>query len=271
MPVWLKKIMPATLLLMYMGSLPGISFELNKTLREADRLYQTGNYLEAISKAEKAAEINPSNFQANLILGMSHFNNKNYVQARTYFRKAAQTNSSHPIVRRYIAVIREIEHRYGPFSQSIIAQKESTDEVVRNNAFKKAWFGHSFPSESAPKEEYFDQTKNIPAPVALEVEAPIERILVKNTVADMAQKAFKDKKYIKSYLFYSQLNASEPANREFILGKAKSAFQLNRFEEVIKILGPVILASGKIFKNKNFYKQAQTLLKEARTKLYSLD
>ncbi|MGM0598755.1 MAG: tetratricopeptide repeat protein [Candidatus Rifleibacteriota bacterium] len=271
MPVWFKKILPFTFLLLYFCPLTGIALELSRTLREADRLYQTGNYEAAINKAEKAVKISPANLQANLIMGMSYFNNKNYVKARVCFRKAAKIAPEHPIVRRYIDVIQEIEHRYGPFSQSIIAQKESSDPVTTNNAFKKAWFGHSFPTESAPKEEYFDPAKNVPAPVALEVEAPIKRILIKNTVADMAQKALKEKKYLKSYLFYSQLSSSEPSNREYILGKAKSAFQLKRYDEVIKIIGPIILASDKSFKNKELHQQAKNLLKEARTKLYSSD
>jgi tetratricopeptide (TPR) repeat protein len=269
MPVWLKKILPVTFLLFSLCPLAAL--ELSRTLREADRLYQSGNYQQAITLAQKAVKIDSSNLQANLIMGMSYFNGKNYVKARACFRKAAQINAKHPIVRRYIRVIQEIEHRYGPFSQSIIAQKESSDPVTRNNAFKKAWFGHSFPSESAPREDYFDPAKNLPAPVALEVEAPIERILIKNTVANMAQKALKEQKYLKSYLFYSQLNSSEPANREYILGKAKSAYELKRYNEVIKILGPIILASGKNFKNKELYQQAKVLLKEARARLYALD
>jgi tetratricopeptide (TPR) repeat protein len=205
-----------------------------------------------------------------LIIGMSHFNQNDYPQARDWFRKAVRKSPRHPIATRYIALLQEIEHRFGPFSTDIATAQESADPVISGEAFKKGWFGHGFPHESPKTDKYFDPAKNIPAPVALEVEPPIKKILIEKSVAKMADEAFQNKLYLKSYLFYSQLLSAEPQNRKYLLGKADSAFQLKRYDEVVQILGPIMLAATPEKLENEDMQKAQKLMQAAREKVYSM-
>ncbi|GAB4273957.1 MAG: hypothetical protein Kow0029_13970 [Candidatus Rifleibacteriota bacterium] len=242
--------------------------ELSASLREASRLYQAGQYSAAISVAEKVNEYSPESVEAMLIIGMSHFNSKNYVDAKTWFRKALNKSPRHPIAVRYVSLIKEIEHRYGPFSSDLISARASEDPVKKGEAFKKSWFGHSFPKESEKTSDYFDQSKKIPAPIALEVEPPIEKILVEKSVARMANEAFAEKRFLKSYLFYSQLLSANPGNRSYLIGKAKSAFALKRYQEVIKILGPILMAAEEKSFSEPEFKLAKDLIQKARKQIY---
>ncbi len=84
----------------------------------------------------------------------------------------------------------------------------------------------------------------------------------------MAQAAFKKKLFLKSYLFYSQLLAANPQNREYLLGKARSAFHMKRFADVIKTLGPIMLAGKKSTFSQNEYNEARKMIQVARQKVY---
>ncbi|MEW6711817.1 MAG: tetratricopeptide repeat protein, partial [Candidatus Riflebacteria bacterium] len=226
-----------------------------------------GYYRQAILTAGKFIEISPDSVDAMLIIAMSHFNEKDYVNAREWFRKVARQKPRNPIARKYIALIQEIEHRYGPFSNELSQALVSNDHMVSTTAFKKGWFGHGFPEESKPTVEYFDSDKNIPAPIAIEVPAPVEKVLMETSVANMAQDAFKNQMFLKSYLFYSQLLSASPGNRNYLLRKAESALKLERYAEVVKILGPVMLARDEKSFSPEELKLADELLLKARKQI----
>ncbi len=241
--------------------------ELPATLREADRLYQAGHYRQAIHTAGKFIEISPGNVDAMLIIAMSYFNENDYVNACEWFRKVARQKPRNPIAKKYIALIQEIEHRYGPFSTEISQALASNDQMISTAAFKKGWFGHGFPKESNPTVNYFDPGKKFPAPIAIEVPAPIEKILMETSVANMAQDAFNKQMFLKSYLFYSQLLSASPGNRNYLLRKAESALKLERYAEVVKILGPVMLARDEKSFSPEELKLADELLLKARQQI----
>ncbi len=150
--------------------------ELPASLREASRLYQTSNYSQAISLAEKVIKFSPDNTEAMLIIAMSNFNLEKYAIAKDWLRKVSKRQKNHPVAQQYIALIQEIEHRYGPFSQDMAM--ESNDPLHSGKAFKRGWFGHAFPHESKKTSEVFSKTKPKTAPIALEVEPPVEKILM---------------------------------------------------------------------------------------------
>lgn len=267
MPGRLKTFASLTLLATTLVS-PSFGKEMPTSLREANRLYQAGQFSAAISLAKKSVVYAPEDVQAMLILGMSYFNEKNYPEARDWFRKAVQRKPKHPIARKYIGLIQEIEHRYGPFSSSLSTAQESKDPTISGEAFKKGWFGHSFPKESEKAKDYFEPEKHKPARIALEVDAPLEKILIEKSVASMAKEAFDSKLFLKSYLFYSQLLAANPNNRSYLVGKAGAAFHMKRYQEVIKTLGPMMLAADDKSFSKLELKQARGLMQAARKKLY---
>ncbi len=252
------------------SGLPAKSSEMVATLREADRLYQNGRYEQAIEMAGKFVEFSPDSLEAMLILGMSHFNSGNYPEAKQWFRQALKKKRRNVIASQYLDLIREIEHRYGPFSSNINLARTSEDPQIAGQAFKKGWFGHGFPKESEPTRQYFDRNKNIPAPIALEVKAPVEKMLIEQSVAQMAQDAFSKKLFVKSYLFYSQLLDASPENRNYLLGKAESAFMLERYDEVIKTLGPIMLFGKEKSFSPQELKQANDLINKSRNKIGNL-
>lgn len=250
------------------------------SLREASRYYQTKNYTQAIQIAGKSLEYSKNDVDAMLIMAMSYFNSHNYTEAKAWFRRIIQLKPAHPVAKEYIQLIRELEHRFGPFKSDMTVEMQSKDPVISGEGFKRAWFGHTFPEESQPlhsrtdtKEPSSKQSVSINASetvaeIALDVEPPLEKVLAEKTVASMAQEALKSKMFLKSYLFFSQLAAHNPDNRSYIIGKAESAFHMKRYDEVIKALGPIMLASDKKGFKKDEYKAAQKLLDAARKKLY---
>jgi tetratricopeptide (TPR) repeat protein len=242
--------------------------ELPASLREAGRLYQTSNFSQAISLAEKVVKFSPDSTEAMLIIAMSNFNLENYATAKEWLRKVSRRHKNHPVAQQYIALIQEIEHRHGPFSQDMATAMDSADPLPSGKAFKRGWFGHAFPHESEKTSEEFNKPNPEKAPIALEVEAPIEKILMEKTVAQMAQAAFKKKLFLKSYLFYSQLLAANPQNRGYLLGKARSAFHMKRFADVIKTLGPIMLAGKSSTFSQDEYREAKKMMQAARQKAY---
>ena len=86
---------------------------------------------------------------------------------------------------------------------------------------------------------------------------------------DIAQNAFAEGNYHKSYLFYSQLLASDPTNRHYLMGRAESAFHMKRFRHVIEMLGPIMAAPQKHGFNEQESEKAQQLLSESRQKVFT--
>lgn len=260
----------ALLLASLILSWPVLAKEMPASLREAGRLYEIGRYNQAIDAAKRFNHISPENLESMLIIGMGHFNLHEYAQARDWFRKAAKKSPQNQIARQYIDLIREVEHRFGPFSSDYSLAQGTEDPQKSKEAFKKGWFGHSFPEESQPTNGYFDPIKNLQAPIALEVEAPVEKILVEKTVEKMASEALSGGIFLKAYLFYSQLLQASPENRSYLLGKAESAIKLRRYEEVLRSLGPIMLAPDQKSFSPKELKHAENLLNEARAKLSEL-
>lgn len=265
-----EKMLRAAAFLLLLPVFTVFSAEMPTSLREADRLYQVGRYDQAIALATKFIEFSPQNLEATLIIGMSQFNQKNYPEAKAWFRRALKLKAKNLLAKQYLDLIQEIEHRQGPFSSNFTIAQSSDDRLEAGNAFKKGWFGHGFPKESPPTKKYFDPEKNLPAPIALEVPPPVEKILVEKSVAKMAKEAFTAKLFVKAYLFYSQLLSTSPGNRTYLLGKAESAFELERFEEVVKILGPIMLFQQEKSFSPDELKLANNLLNQARLKINSL-
>ncbi len=245
--------------------------EMTATLREASRLYQGRQFDEAVAAARQFLAYSPDNLEAMLLIAMSRFNQKNYSEASEWLQKVARIDRNHPVARHYITLLQEIEHRKGPFATDLLTAKASTDRRTAGEAFKKAWFGHSFPEESLPTPVYFDSNKDKIAPVAIEVPPPIEKVLAEKAVAKMAEQAFSDGVFVKAYLFYSQLLAANPNNRSYLLGKAGSALRMKRFNEVIKILGPVMLARDEKSFTSEELKLADRLMLMARQRISSGD
>ena len=252
-----------------------IAKELDFSLREASILYQSGRNEEAIQKAQLVSKHFPKNLEALLILGRAEFELENYAKARNWLRKAYSINPKHPLIKRYLGLIREIENRYGPIPGDFQppAQKDKL-ETARD--FKKGWFGPNFTVTSAPLtpepkvilKNAPASTTNVISPTALPTpHPPVNLVLLTDSVEKMAKEAFDKKLYIKSYLFYSQLNRQNPGNRKFLLGKSKAAFHMKRFREVIKALGPLLTTNPASFTDEQ-RKQAKELVQKSRTKVY---
>lgn len=214
---------------------PLMGLELEPSLREADRLYQNGRYEEAAAKAFQIHRFFPEDFQALLVLGMSDFNAGNFLKAADWFKLADKRSPKHPLVQRYVALLREIEYRHGPLSANP-DRKPATDKYESAVFFKRGFFGPGFTTTSgAVNETYATAPLALPTPYP-----PTESILSETIVAEIADQAFKENNYQKSFLFYSQLLASNPGNRRYLLGKASSAFHMKRYREVIESLGPIL-------------------------------
>jgi len=246
--------------------LPAAGLEFQPSLREAERLYQSGRYQEA---AHKAGEINrffPDDLQTLLILGMSEFNSNNYLQASRWFKQAHKKSPRHPLVVRYTGLLQEIEHRRGqPFSSDpeVIARTDNTATAVY---FKRQFFGPSFTQTSG--ETSVPPAATAPTALAM-VYPPDKDGSSEYTVWLMADEALKSGNFEKAFLFFSQLNAENPDNRKFLLGKAESAFHMKRYREVISGLGPSLaLPEPAGFTQEERFK-AESLLKHARSEVFS--
>lgn len=241
------------------------SKELQPQLREAERLYQAGRYQDASRTADDLLRFFPDDFQALLIAGMSAYNSNNYLQAQQHFKKAHAINARHPLVVEYVGLLREIEYRSGSLSQ-VPLQPPDSNEYETAGYFKRGFFGPGFTHTSG---KVLDPARAT-AEVALAMPHPsTESIFRAQSVVDIAKKAFDQGEYNKAYLFYSQLLASEPTNRSYLLGRAESAFHMKRYRQVVDMLGPLLAAPETYgFSDKEINK-ARQLLGNARQKVFS--
>lgn len=239
--------------------------EFQPQLREAERLYQAGRYQDAAREADNLLRFFPDDLQTLLLAGMSEYNSGNYLRAQQIFKKAHAKAPRHPIVIEYSALLREIEYRSGPLSPNPEA-KLGQDEYATARYFKRGYFGPGFThtSGSLPIPEIATAVVALPMP-----HPPVESIFKLKPVIDIAQKAFTEGNYHKSYLFYSQLLASEPTNRSYLMGRAESAFHMKRFRHVIEMLGPIMAAPQMHGFNEQEKEKAQQLLSESRQKVFS--
>ncbi|HPW60431.1 MAG TPA: tetratricopeptide repeat protein, partial [Candidatus Rifleibacterium sp.] len=121
--------------------------ELSPSLREAERLYQSGRFEEASARALEIHRFFPEDFQTLLVLGMSDFHAGNYLKSSDWFRAAARKAPKHPIVLRYTELLREIEYRMGPFSRNPDRQNMA-DGKTAAEFYKRGYFGPSLPVPS---------------------------------------------------------------------------------------------------------------------------
>ena len=261
--------------------------ELSPALREAENLYQSGRFQEAALKARELHRFFPDDFQILLVLGMSEFHAGNYLESSDIFRKAAGRNSRHPIVARYSELLREIEYRRGPFSQNPDRQNPA-DNSITARFYKRGFFGPTFTVTSGvdnpwaqaapldpvlikkPMEEKELNTDYPPSQLALPTPYPhMESILTAEAMAEMAESAFNSGEYQKSYLFFSQLAASAPKNRRFLIGKAEAAFHMKRYHQVLDILGPLLAAGAETSFSELQLEKIQQLMEESRRLVFS--
>jgi len=239
--------------------------ELQPQLREAERLYQAGRYTDAVQAADDYLRFFPDDFQGRLIAGMSAYNQGDYLSAKQHFVKAHAINAKHPLVIEYSALLREIEYRSGSLS-SVPLQPPASNEYETASFFKRGYFGPGFTHTSG---QVLDPSL-AKAELALPMPRPSsDSIFETQPVAAIAQQAFTEGNFHKSYLFYSQLLASEPKNRDYLIGKAESAFHMKRFRQVVDTLGPLLAAPEVQGFNSKQISKARQLLDEARQRVFS--
>ena len=229
--------------------------EMPRSLREAERLYQKGKYSEASDKALEFQKLYPNNLQALIILGMSDFYLNNYKNSKSWFLKANKQSPNHPIITKYLELLRELEYRSGTFSIEP-SEKDMNDPQVSADFYKRGYFGHAYPVTSVKdepgasvplmdpvliKEPISSAAIRLPSDLALPTPYPsVESLFSSESYMEqMAREAMEEGKYQKSYLFYSQLAASEPKNRSYLISKAEAAFKMKRYSTVLDLLLPI--------------------------------
>lgn len=228
--------------------------EMPRSLREAERLYANQRYSEASDKAKEFQKLFPSNVQALIILGMSDYNLNNYKDSVKWFKKAIHLSPNHPIASKYLTLLQELEYRSGPFSIEP-SEADFSDPKVSAEFYKRGYFNTAYPKES---EKSSPRTTGKPLePVLIKQPLPPSTYRANSKVAldsnekfseststaafmeKMAREALEDKRYIKAYLFYSQLSAGDPNNRTFRIEQAEAAFHLGRYAKVVELLLPI--------------------------------
>ena len=250
-----KTYLIAVLLLLLSQTESVTSTEMPRSLREAERLYQKGKYSEASDKALEFQKLYPDNLQALIILGMSDFYLNNYNASKNWFLKAKKQSPQHPIVKRYLELLRELEYRSVSFSIEP-TEKDMNDPQISADFYKRGYFGHAYPvtsianepGASAPlmepvliKEPVSSEAMRLPSDLALPTPYPsVESLFSSESYMEqMAREAMEAGKYQKAYLFYSQLAASESKNRNYLILKAEAAFKMRRYSKVLEILLPI--------------------------------
>jgi tetratricopeptide (TPR) repeat protein len=234
-------------------------------LREAERLYQAGRYQDSARAADDYLRFFPDDFQALVIAGISAYNNGDYLSAKKHITKAHAREPKHPLVLEYTALLREIEYRGGSLS-SIPLQPPASNDYETASYFKRGYFGPGFAHPSGTAIE----TVLARSEVAMPMPHPeTESIFKTQPVLDIAEKAFDEGNFHKSYLFYSQLLAAQPTNRRFLIGRAESAFHMKRYRQVVDMLGPLLAAPETQGFNDPEIKKARQLLSDARQKAFS--
>ena len=227
----------------------------SRALRDAERLYQKGNYAEASDKALEYQKLYPNNVQALLILGMSDFYLNNYKNSKEWFTRVKKQSPQHPIATKYLTLLKELEYRSGPFT---IERDEQNfdDPQVEAEYFKRGYFGPSFPVASIKGET--GASTQLLDPVLIQAPIPSSSMRLTSEVANsipypntnslflsenymekMAREALEAGEYQKSYLFYAQLLAHEPNNIDYLISKAESAFYMKHYAKVLEMLLPI--------------------------------
>ena len=252
--------------------------EMPRSLREAERLYQQGNYAEAYDKALELQSFYPDNFQGLLVLGMSSFYLNDYESSWNWFIKAQKKSPKHPIVTRYIELLRELEYRSGPFTSGPYAP-DPIEPMNTAKFYKKGYLSANVPILSNPEDPgspvkpmepilitdpIATSAMRLESDLALPTPYPhIGSILSADYFKQMAAEAMKKQEYEKAYLFYSQLSADEPKNREFIICQAEAAYHLKRFQKCYDLLLPLAQKSSLATLSEENQKKVRELIRES--------
>lgn len=235
---------------------------MDKTLREANRLYQIGLYEEAKNTALRYHNYFPKSVDAMLLLAMTTFNQKDYLESKEWLRKISLLDPNNIIAANYTKLIKEIEHRYAPLSIEPDIRRIN-QEFQTAEDYRRGWLGPNFPIFS---KERMDEPI---APTATPIPHPVEpSITMNNTVAEIAKQALEEKNYTKAYLFYSQLVEANQSRRTYLVGKAEAAYYLEKHEEVIELLGPFLASKTPIGFLPSELIKAKQLLRMSREKLF---
>lgn len=250
--------------------------ELVVPLREAESLYQAGQYEAAAIKASEYHSYFPQDFQGILLYGMSAFHSQHYVESIDMFVLASQKQPNHPIVKRYLRLIRELEYRSEPFTKNLI-KKSTSDPLKTAKFYERHFWGPSFTTSSKPESKapflrtldphlmkHQQESRAVKLVTALPSKPPVKSLLAQDTVEEMAKQGLAQGYFLKSYLFYSQLLASNPYNKSYLLGKAKSAFHMKRYQQVIELLGREILEENLVSYSKDEGKEIKQMLEVSK-------
>ncbi|HOY68549.1 MAG TPA: tetratricopeptide repeat protein [Candidatus Ozemobacteraceae bacterium] len=224
--------------------------ELSSSLRTASELYRAGRLDEARAEALSVQKHVPDDLEALLILGRIDFEAARYADAMQWFRLASVKHPRHPLVRRYRALLEELEYRNGPFSvEPLPLPVPDRDETARR--FKKGWFGPSFPHLSedckpstiepilsrapltSPAQE---PSSAAPAPGAEPSEIPGDELEAAGALAAGM--------YFKAYIIYAGMTAQQPDRTSARLGLARAAIGMGRYAEATEILSPLLTIGG---------------------------
>ncbi len=256
--------------------------ELVPSLRKAERLYEKGFYEKAAKKADEYIAYFPNDVQARIIAGMSYYHMGSYVESIDNFVIAEQKQPKNPIVVRYIKMLRELEYRSEPFV--LDPEIKAKVDPLQTAEFYKRNFWSPKPTELSPKIEKNpfsadnlephlmtipNEGRNVKLITVLPPEIPAKMLTGEETMLGMAKRALKEGQYLKSYLFYSQLNASKNKVGEYLLGKAESAYGLRRYTQVLELLSPCFATSEVNMWPVEIRDRAEILIASARLKVYN--
>ena len=203
--------------------------ELMKTLREADQLYRTGHLDAARRRADDAHRLFPDHLEP-ILLGMQIDRAAGRMtEAYLRLRQAAAINPRHPIVIEYQRLFRLYQQRFGPLPVDP-GPRPGPDLSRTAQSFKKGWFGPSFLAASQRK------TTTALADGVRPETAGAPPGALPEAVAVIAHTALHEQRFLKAYLYFSQLHREFPHQTNYLLGKAEAALGLGRHQEARNLL-----------------------------------
>ena len=206
--------------------------ELLRPLREAAELYRTGHYNAARERCQRLYQAFPNRIEPLLLFMQIEKADSRLQNAYRWLRRAAALKPRHPLVLEYQRVFEEYQHRFGPLTKDVGPQP-SRDDAFTAREFKKGWFGPQFLRTSQKRETKLTKYSETPSftpppPGKLEL-----------SIAAIARSSLQEQRYLKAYLFYSQLHRESPHETAYLLGKAEAAIGLNKMNEALQILNSV--------------------------------
>ena len=112
--------------------------EFRKLLQQGFALHQQANYAKAILLFERARQLDPNDYFANLLLGIDLLRTRRAVEAIGYLQTAARVNPKDDTAEEYLG---EAEASLGHFSRSAAAYIEGLRRDERSEDSLLAWAG----------------------------------------------------------------------------------------------------------------------------------